>query len=97
MATFLVLGNWTEQGIKNVVEAPNRIQTTHSLIEKAGGKMQLFYTLGDYDFVMLVDLPTDEVAVAVLAYLGSMGNVRTKTLKAWNEEEGAKILSAVHP
>jgi uncharacterized protein with GYD domain len=97
LSTFLVLGNWTEQGIKNVVEAPNRIQTTHSLIEKAGGNMQLFYTLGDYDFVMLVDLPTDEVAVAVLAYLGSMGNVRTKTLKAWNEEEGAKILSSVHP
>lgn len=97
MATFLVLGNWTEQGIKNVSEAPNRIKTTHSMVEKAGGKMQLFYTMGDYDFVMLVELPTDEAAVVVLARLGSMGNVRTKTLKAWTEEEGAKILSGVHP
>lgn len=97
MANFLVLGNWTEQGIKNVTEAPNRIKTTHSIVEKVGGKMQLFYTLGDYDFVMLVELPTDEAAVAVLARLGSMGNVRTKTLKAWTEEEGAKILSAAHP
>ena len=43
------------------------------MVEKAGGKMQLFYTLGDYDFVMLVELPTDEAAVTVLARLGSMG------------------------
>jgi uncharacterized protein with GYD domain len=91
-----VLGNWTEQGIRNVTEAPNRIKTTHSMVEKAGGKMQLFYTLGDYDFVMLVELPTDEAAVSVLASLGSMGNVRTKTLKAWTEMEGGKILSAAH-
>lgn len=96
MATFLVFGNWTEQGIKNVGEAPNRIKTTHSLVEKAGGKMQLFYTLGDYDFVMLVELPTDEAVAGVLARLGSMGNVRTKTLKAWSEEEGARILSEAH-
>lgn len=97
MVYFLVLGNWTEQGLKNVAEAPNRIKTTHSLVEKACGKMQLLYTLGDYDFVMIVELPTDEAAVAVLACLGSMGNVRTRTLKAWTEEEGAKILSNAHP
>lgn len=97
MANFLVLGNWTEQGIKNIAEAPNRIKTTHLLVEKAGGKMQLFYTLGDYDFAMVVELPTDETVAMVLACLGSMGNVRTKTLKAWTEEEGAKILSAAHP
>jgi uncharacterized protein with GYD domain len=58
--------------------------------------MQLFYTLGEYDFAMVVELPTDEAAVGVLARLGSMGNVRTKTLRAWTEEEGTKILSAVH-
>jgi uncharacterized protein with GYD domain len=78
-----------------VAEAPNRIKTTHSLVEKADGKMQLFYTLGDYDFVIVVE-PTDEAAVGVLACLGSMGNTRTKTLRAWTEEEGAKILSATH-
>jgi uncharacterized protein with GYD domain len=92
-----VLGNWTEQGIKNVTEAPNRIKITHSLVEKAGGKMQLFYLLGDWDFAMIVEMPTDEAMAAILASLGSMGNVRTKTMKAWTEEEGAKILKAVPP
>ncbi len=97
MAFFVVLGNWTEQGIKDVAEAPNRIKTTHSMVEKVGGKMQLYYTLGEYDFVMVVEVPSDEAMVATVACLGSMGNVRTKTLKAWTELEGARILTAAHP
>ncbi len=94
MASFIVLGTWTEQGIKQVSKAPDRIQITHSMVEKAGGSMQLYYTFGEYDFVMVVELPTDEAMAIVIARLGSMGNVRTKTLKAWTEEEGAKILKA---
>jgi len=95
--SFIVLGNWTEQGIKNIQQAPNRIKTTHELVEKAGGKMQLYYTLGEYDFVMVVEVPNDDAIGGILACLGSMGNVRTRTLKGWTEEEGAKILSAPHP
>jgi uncharacterized protein with GYD domain len=97
LETFVVLGNWTEQGIKNVGEAPNRIKTTHSMVEKAGGKMQLYYTLGEYDFVMVVGVPSDDAIATILACLGSMGNVRTRTLKAWTETEGAKLLTAKHP
>ncbi len=97
LANFVVLGNWTEQGIKNIAEAPNRIKTTHLMVEKAGGKMQLYYTLGEYDWVMVVEVPSDEAMAAILACLGSMGNVRTRTLKAWTEAEGAKILTAAHP
>jgi uncharacterized protein with GYD domain len=82
LVSFLVLGNWTEQGIKNISEAPDRIRTTHSMVEKVGGKMQLFYTLGEYDFVMNIEVPSDDSMLSVLACLGSMGNVRTKTLKA---------------
>ncbi|HLN88448.1 MAG TPA: GYD domain-containing protein [Candidatus Binatia bacterium] len=96
MSSFIVLGNWTERGITNIQEAPNRIKTTHDLVEKAGGKMQLYYTIGEYDFVMVVEVPSHEAIVTVLARLGSMGNVRTKTLKAWTEAEGAKILVTAH-
>ncbi len=67
------------------------------MVEKAGGKMQLYYTLGEYDFVMIIEGPTDEAMAGILACLGSMGNVRTKTLKAWTEAEGAKILTKTHP
>lgn len=67
------------------------------MVEKAGGSMQLYYTMGQYDFVMVVEVPNDEAMASILACLGSMGNVRTKTLKAWTEAEGAKILTAAHP
>ncbi len=92
MPVFVVFGNWTDEGIKNVKDAPNRIKDTHKAVTEAGGKMQLFYTLGEYDFVMIFELPDDETIVKILAWLGSKGNVRTRTLKAWTEEEAAKIL-----
>ena len=97
LLSFVVLGNWTEQGIKNIQAAPDRIKTTRSMVEKAKGKMQLFYTLGKYDFVMIVEVPRDEDIMAILLCLGSMGNVRTTTMKAWTESEGSKIISAPHP
>ena len=59
MSSFVVFGNWTEQGIKKVSDAPARIKETRGMIEKAGGKIQLFYTAGKYDFVMIVDIPKE--------------------------------------
>jgi len=97
LPSFVVLGNWTDQGIRNVKDAPERIKETHRMVEKAGGKMQLFYTLGKYDFMMLVEVPSDEDLVSILLCLGSMGNVRTTTMKAWTESEGSKIITAPHP
>ena len=97
LGNFVVFGHWTEQGIKKVSEAPTRIKKTRSMIEKAGGKMQLFYTAGKYDFVMTVEIPKDDDLMAILLCLGSMGNIRTTTMKAWTEAEGTKILTAPHP
>jgi uncharacterized protein with GYD domain len=97
LPSFVVLGNWTDQGIRNVKDAPERIKETHRMVEKTGGKMQLFYTLGKYDFMMLVEVPSDEDLVSILLCLGSMGNVRTTTMKAWKESEGSKIITGPHP
>ena len=97
LSNFVVFGTWTDQGIKNVNEAPQRIRKTRDMVEKAGGKMQLYYTAGKYDFVMIVEIPKDDDLMAILLCLGSMGNIRTQTLKAWTEAEGAKMLNAPHP
>lgn len=97
LSSFVVLGNWTEQGIKKVGKAPARIKETRSMIEKAGGKMQLFYTTGKYDFVMIVEIPKDDDLMAILLCICSMGNIRTVTMKAWTEVEGERILTAPHP
>jgi uncharacterized protein with GYD domain len=83
---YLVLGNWTDQGVKNARDAPNRIKETHKAVAEAGGKMQLYYTLGEYDFVMIIEVPDDKSLVKILIWLGSKGNVRPRTLKAWTEE-----------
>jgi uncharacterized protein with GYD domain len=97
LSNFVVFGNWTAQGIEKVGEAPARIKETRRMVEKAGGKMQLFYTAGKYDFVMVVEVPKDDDLMAILLCIGSMGNIRTMTMKAWTEAEGAKILAAPHP
>jgi len=93
MPHYVILGKWTEQGIQNVKDAPKRIENTRLMIQKAGGKMQLFYTFGEYDFVLVLEMPSDENMLKILLWLGSLGNVRTTTLKAWTESDGAKIIS----
>jgi uncharacterized protein with GYD domain len=97
MPAFVVLGNWTDQSIRKVTDAPKRIKETRGMVEKAGGKMQIFYTMGRYDFVMIVEVPKDDDVMAILLCVGSMGNIRTTTMKAWTESDGAELLTAPHP
>jgi uncharacterized protein with GYD domain len=97
MPVFVVLGNWTDQGIRKVTEVPARDKAVHEMVNKAGGKMQVFYTIGKYDFVAIIEVPKDDDIMAILLCIGSMGNVRTSTMKAWTEAEAAKIITAPHP
>lgn len=96
LSNFVILGNWTDQGIKNVAELPERLQQSRKMIENAGGKMQYFTTMGKYDFVLLVEIPKDEDMAAIALCVGSMGNIRTTTMKAWTEAEAIKLLTAPH-
>jgi len=92
---FIILGNFTEQGIKNIKDVSKRDESARRMIEEAGGKMQLYYTLGEYDFIAIIELPKDEDIVKFLFQVGSLGNVRTKTLKAWSESEISDIASLI--
>jgi uncharacterized protein with GYD domain len=93
LSNFIIFGNWTDQGIKTVSELPERVIQGRKMIENAGGKMQFFTTMGKYDFVLLVEIPKDEDMAAILLCVGSMGNIRTTTMKAWTEAEAAKLLT----
>ncbi len=87
MPTYIMLGNYTEQGIRNIKEAPKRVAQVRQQIEALGGKMLSFYnTLGRYDFVMVAEGPSDEVTLGLLLAVGAQGNVRTETLKAFPPE-----------
>ena len=93
MSTYIILMNLTEQGIKNIKDAPARIAKAAKALEAAGGKMLAFYTvMGLYDYVAITEAPSDEVALAQLLGLGMAGNVRTTTLKAFTQDEFAEIL-----
>ncbi len=93
MPHYVILFNWTEQGIKNVKESPKRVAAAREAVEKAGGKWLVFYnTIGQYDGVVIMEAPNDEAAMSFLLATGSLGNVRTTTLKAFTEAEMAKTI-----
>lgn len=93
MPTYVILMNLTEQGVKNIKDAPTRIEAAAKALEAAGGKMIGFYlTLGQYDYVAIAEGPSDEVALMQLLGLGAAGNVRTTTLKAFTREEFGEIV-----
>jgi uncharacterized protein with GYD domain len=88
MAIWVSLVNLTDQGIKNIKQGPERLEEAANRIEEVGGKLLGFYlTMGDYDYVTIVEGPSDEVAMTFLMGLGAAGNIRTKTLKAFTLDE----------
>jgi uncharacterized protein with GYD domain len=93
MPNYLVLVNWTDQGIRNVKDTIKRAKSFEGAIEKAGGKsLGFYYTMGRYDFVAIVEAPNDQAIAPVLFSLGSLGNARTETLKAFSMDEAANII-----
>lgn len=94
MPTFVMSLNWTEQGVKGVKEVPKRIQAARELGKKMGVELKTLYlTSGDADLLVIVDTPNgDNIAKFAMA-IGMMGNVRTRTVRAWPEAEALKMIS----
>ena len=94
MPTFMISLNWTDQEIKGIKNAPNRVQVGRDLAKKVGVEIKhLYLTTGDTDLILFADAPNgDNIAKFALA-LGSLGNVRTRTGRAWTEAEFMKIVS----
>ena len=93
MPTYVALMNWTDQGIRNVRDTVNRREQADVLAEKHGAKIeQVYWTVGPYDLVTIVEAPDDESATAVLLELGTAGNLRTTTLRAYDSEQMLGIL-----
>lgn len=91
--TYIILFNLTEQGIKDIKQAPNRVEAAEKLTEAMGGKLLDFYAvMGEYDYVAIGEMPDEETAMSFLLTLGSLGNVKTKTLRAFPRKEFAKIV-----
>jgi uncharacterized protein with GYD domain len=91
---FIMSLNWTEQGIRGVKDAPKRANAAKALAKKTGVEIkQLYLTSGDTDMVAILETSNgDNVAKFAMA-LGALGNVRSRTARAWTEAEFAKLVA----
>jgi uncharacterized protein with GYD domain len=96
MPTYISLCNWTDQGIRSVKDVPKRLEGARKMMKDAGGELKAFYlTMGGYDFVTITEAPSDEAAAKVLLAIASAGNLRTTTLKAFDETQTGQILRSL--
>jgi uncharacterized protein with GYD domain len=93
MPHYIILFNFTDQGIRSVQDTIKRAESFKAEVEKVGGKsVNEYYTLGKYDIVITVEAPNDETMMSIMLTTGSLGNVRSETLKAFPMDEAAKII-----
>lgn len=94
MPTFIVLGRYTQKGIENMRDSPNRLDNAKRAFEAAGANFKAFYlTMGQYDLVTIVEAPNDETVTRLALQIGGLGFVRTETLRAYTEPEYRQIIS----
>ena len=93
MPTYVTLMNWTDQGIRTAKDSVQRRDQANALAEKNGVSIeQVYWTVGPYDLVTIIEAPDDESATSMLLELGSAGNLRTTTLRAYDREEMSGII-----
>jgi len=91
--SYVVLMKLTDQGIKNVKDAPTRIKDGITTFEHNGGKLLGFYvTMGEYDYIAVGEAPNDGVVLSFCVGLGAGGNVRTTTLRGFPIEEFRQVV-----
>jgi uncharacterized protein with GYD domain len=96
MATYIVLVNYTEQGIKNVKDTTKRADAVRELAKKFGATVREFYwTMGKYDLVVIFEAPDDAAMTALSLTIASAGNVRTQTMRAFSRDEVNGMLAKV--
>ncbi len=96
MAMYVSLLQFTDQGIRNVKDTTKRAEAAIAEAEKMGMKIiEEFWTMGAYDVVLLLDAPDDATMTAFALKLGSLGNVKTQTMRAFRREEMESILANV--
>ena len=94
MPTYITLWNYTEQGIENIDDSPDRLDDAIDLLESLGGELKGFYlTMGRYDLVSVAEFPDDDAAAKATLRIGQSGAVSSETLKAWPEAEYRELVA----
>ena len=94
MVRYVILLNFTDQGIRNVKQTVERAKAFKTMTEKLRANVKsLYWTQGPYDLVGTIEAPDEETGMALLLSLGSLGNIRTQTLRAYSSDEMTAILA----
>ncbi len=98
MPTYVGLINWTDQGIRSVRDTLQRADRADQLGQKYGVRLQhLYWTVGPYDLVSIIEAPDEESVSAFALELGASGSVRTNILRAYEREEMSGIIERLGP
>jgi uncharacterized protein with GYD domain len=96
MPTYISMLRYTQQGISSAKNAPARIDAAKEAYKKAGGELKAIYlTMGQYDLVVIAEMPNDETVARVALALGMQGNIRSETMRAFTETEFRKIAGSL--
>ena len=96
MSTYIMLANWTDQGARNVTDSPRRLDAAKKALENVGGQFKAFFmTMGEFDMIGIYEAPDDAVAARFTLEVGQLGNIRTRTLKAFPETAYREIIASL--
>jgi uncharacterized protein with GYD domain len=88
MPSYVTLINWTDQGVRNYKDTVDRYEAVAKAGEGSGVKFtDIYWTIGPYDIVAVVDAPDDEALAAMLLSAAAQGNIRTTSMRAFREDE----------
>jgi uncharacterized protein with GYD domain len=93
MPTYVALLNWTDQGVKNFKDTVDRYEAAQETVGKLGVSFSdIYWTIGPYDIVGIMNAPDDETATAAMLSVGGQGNIRSTTLRAFSASEMRSVL-----
>jgi uncharacterized protein with GYD domain len=96
MSTYITLVNFTQKGIENIKESPNRLDAAKKVFQALGAEMKGFYlVMGRYDIVLISEAPNDETVAKIALSLGGAGAVRTESFRAFTESEYREIVASL--
>ena len=96
MPSYVTLVKWTDQGIRNVKDAPKRADAFEAAVKATGGSLKgIYLVMGEYDLVVVSEAPNDETVTKLALSVAMQGNVRTVTMRAYDREEFRKIIASL--
>jgi uncharacterized protein with GYD domain len=93
MSSYCILGNYTDQGIRAIKDSPKRVDAGRDLAKSMGAELKEFHlALGQFDFIVMMEAPSEDIVARYVLALASRGNVRTTTLKIFDEAQYRSIV-----